>query len=88
MMIPNTVVLSATVMPLRSRALSTVKVTLSSGISLTHVQAILDSNISVDDHPAVRRASSLEAIDGRSVVVRVKAISGAKLRRRAPWPTR
>lgn len=71
MMIPNTIVLSATVMPLREPNPVDVKVTLNSGVSLSHVQAILDTNISV----GTRNAPSvvLEEIDGTSVVVRVKA---------------
>jgi small conductance mechanosensitive channel len=72
MMIPNTVVLSATVMPLREPNPVDVKVTLDSGVSLTHVQAILDANISVDTRSAA--SVVLEAIDGKSVVVRVKAV--------------
>jgi small conductance mechanosensitive channel len=72
MMIPNTVVLSATVMPLREPNPVDVKVTLNSGVSLTHVQAILDTNISVDTRSAP--SVLLEAIDGNSVVVRVRAI--------------
>jgi small-conductance mechanosensitive channel len=71
MMIPNTIVLSATVMPLREPNPVDVKVTLSSGVSLTHVQAILDTNISVDTRAAP--SVVLEEIDGNSVVVRVKA---------------
>jgi small-conductance mechanosensitive channel len=82
MMIPNTIVLSATVMPLRDPNPVDVKVTLNSGISLSHVQSILDTNISVDTRSAP--SVVLEAIDGNSVVVRVKAIperssDGAKL---------
>jgi small-conductance mechanosensitive channel len=82
MMIPNTVVLSATVMPLRDPNPVDVKVTLNSGVSLTHVQSILDTNISVDTRSAP--SVVLEEIDGNSVVVRVKAIperssDGAKL---------
>jgi small-conductance mechanosensitive channel len=72
MMIPNTIVLSATVMPLRDPNPVDVKVTLNSGVSLTHVQSILDTNISVDTRSAP--SVVLEEIDGNSVVVRVKAI--------------
>jgi small-conductance mechanosensitive channel len=82
MMIPNTIVLSATVMPLRDPNPVDVKVTLNSGVSLTHVQSILDTNISVDTRSAP--SVVLEEIDGNSVVVRVKATperssDGAKL---------
>jgi small conductance mechanosensitive channel len=71
-MIPNTSVLSATVMPLREPNPVDVKVTLGSGVSLTHVQAILDTNISVDTRSAP--SVLLEEIAGNSVVVRVRAI--------------
>jgi small conductance mechanosensitive channel len=72
LMIPNTVVLSSTVMPLREPNPVDVKVTLNSGVSLTHVQAILDTNISVDTRNAP--TVILEEIDGNSMVVRVRAI--------------
>jgi small conductance mechanosensitive channel len=70
-MIPNTVVLSAAVLPLREPNPVDVRVTLNSGVSLTHVQSILDTNISVP----TRKAPSvlLEEINGKSVVVRVQA---------------
>jgi small conductance mechanosensitive channel len=71
-MIPNTSVLSATVMPLREPNPVDVRVRLGSGVSLTHVQAILDTNISVDTRSAP--SVLLEEIDGNSVVVRVRAI--------------
>jgi small-conductance mechanosensitive channel len=71
-MIPNTSVLTATVMPLREPNPVDVKVTLGSGVSLTHVQAILDANISVDTRSPA--SVLLEEIDGTSVVVRVRAI--------------
>jgi small conductance mechanosensitive channel len=72
LMIPNTVVLSSTVMPLREPNPIDVKVTLNSGVSLTHVQSILDTNISVDTRNAP--TVILEEIDGSSMVVRVRAI--------------
>lgn len=72
LMIPNTVVLSSTVMPLREPNPVDVKVTLNSGVSLTHVQSILDTNISVDTRNAP--TVILEEIDGNSMVVRVRAI--------------
>jgi small conductance mechanosensitive channel len=70
-MIPNTSVLTAAVLPLREPNPVDVRVTLSSGISLAHVQSVLDSNISV----ATRKAPNvlLEEINGDSVVVRVQA---------------
>ncbi len=81
-MIPNTLVMSAAILPLREPEPVDVKVTLSSNIRPSHVQAILDSNVSVP----TRKAPSvlLEEISGDSVVVRVQAIperpsDGAKL---------
>ena len=70
-MIPNTVVLSSAVLPLREPDPVNVRVTLGSGIRPSQVQAILDANISTP----TRKAPSvlLEEIDGDSVVVRVKA---------------
>ena len=70
-MIPNTLVLSSAIVPLREAAPVDVKVTLISGIRPSHVQAILDSNISTP----TRKAPSvlLEEIDGNAVIVRVRA---------------
>ena len=70
-MIPNTLVLSSAIVPLREPEPVDVKVTLSSGIRPSHVQAILDSNISTP----TRKAPSvlLEEVNGDSVVVRVQA---------------
>jgi small-conductance mechanosensitive channel len=70
-MIPNNVVLSAAVLPLREPEAVDVRVTLSSGIRPTQVQAILDAGVSV----ATRKAPSvkLEEINGDSVVVRIQA---------------
>jgi small conductance mechanosensitive channel len=70
-MIPNNVVLSAAVLPLREPNPVDVKVTLNSGISLTHMQSILDTNISVPTRKAPNVL--LEEINGESVVVRVQA---------------
>jgi small-conductance mechanosensitive channel len=81
-MIPNTLVLSSAIVPLREPEPVDVKVTLNSNIRPSHVQAILDSNVSIP----TRKAPSvlLEEISGESVVVRVQAIperhsDGAKL---------
>jgi hypothetical protein len=70
-MIPNTLVLSAAVVPVREPDSVDVRVRLDSGTRPSQVQAILDSNISV----ATRKAPSvlLEEIDGDKVVVRVQA---------------
>ncbi|HEX3802632.1 MAG TPA: mechanosensitive ion channel family protein [Solirubrobacteraceae bacterium] len=70
-MIPNNVVLSAAVLPLREPNPVDVRVTLNSGISLTHMQSILDTNISVPTRKAPNVL--LEEINGDSVVVRVQA---------------
>jgi small-conductance mechanosensitive channel len=81
MLIPNNVVLAAAVVPLREPESVDVKVRLSSGVRPSHVQAILDANVSV----ATRNTDVvLDEIDGDSVVVRVKATperraDGAKL---------
>ena len=81
-MVPNTLVLSSAIVPLREPEPVDVRVTLSSDIRPSHVQAILDSNISTP----TRKAPSvlLEEINGGSVVVRVQATperhsDGAKL---------
>jgi small conductance mechanosensitive channel len=70
-MIPNTLVLSSAIVPLREPDPVDVKVTLGSGIRPSQVQSILDSNISVP----TRKAPSvlLEEVNGDSVVVRVRA---------------
>ena len=70
-MIPNTLVLSSAIVPLREPEPVDVKVTLSSDIRPSHVQAILDSNITTP----TRKAPSvlLEEVNGDSVVVRVQA---------------
>jgi small-conductance mechanosensitive channel len=70
-MVPNNLVLSAAIVPLREPEPVDVKVTLTSGIRPSHVQSILDSNISVP----TRKAPSvlLEEVNGDSVVVRVQA---------------
>jgi small-conductance mechanosensitive channel len=70
-MIPNNVVLSAAVLPLREPEAVNVRVTLGSGVRPSQVQAILDANVAVATRqaPIVR----LEEINGESVVVRVLA---------------
>jgi small-conductance mechanosensitive channel len=70
-MVPNNVVLSAAVLPLREPAPVDVRVRLSAGIRLTQVQAILDDRITT---PTRRSAEVvLEQVDGDEVVVRVQA---------------
>jgi small conductance mechanosensitive channel len=70
-MIPNTVVLSAAVVPVREPESVDVKVTLGPGVRPSHVQAVLDSNISTPTRKAPRVL--LEEISGTAVVVRVQA---------------
>jgi len=70
-MIPNTVVLSAAVVPVREPESVDVKVTLGPGVRPSHVQAVLDSNISTPTRKTPRVL--LEEISGASVVVRVQA---------------
>ncbi|MDQ6805206.1 MAG: mechanosensitive ion channel family protein [Actinomycetota bacterium] len=81
-LIPNTVVLSSVVVPVREPESVAVKVRLNSGISVSTIQAILDENISTPTRrePWVR----LEEIDGDAVVVTIeatpeRAVDGAKL---------
>jgi small conductance mechanosensitive channel len=70
-LIPNTVVLSSVVVPVREPDPVDVTVRLHSGIRATTVQAILDENIRIPTRtePSV----SLQEIDGDTVVVRIKA---------------
>ncbi len=70
-MVPNNVVLSSAVLPLREPDSVDVKVTLAAGLRPSQVQAILDTNISTE----TRKAPSvlLQEIKGDSVIVRVKA---------------
>jgi small conductance mechanosensitive channel len=70
-LIPNNVVLAAAVVPLREPDSVDVKVRLTSGVRPSHVQAILENEVST----ATRTTPSvlLEEIDGQDVVVRVQA---------------
>ncbi len=81
-MVPNNVVLSAAVLPIREPEPVDVRVRLETGISISQVQAILDDRIQTP----TRRAPVvlLEEVDGTDVVVRVQATpdradDGAKL---------
>ncbi|HYB28486.1 MAG TPA: mechanosensitive ion channel family protein [Solirubrobacteraceae bacterium] len=69
--VPNNVVLSAAVVPLREPDPVNVRVRLTAGMSITQVQAILDDRITVP----TRRSPTvvLEEVDGDDVVVRIKA---------------
>jgi small-conductance mechanosensitive channel len=81
-MIPNTQVLSAVVVPLREPDSVDVRVRLTSGVRPSQVQALLDHEVNV---PTRSKATVLlEELDGDDVVVRVqatpeRAIDGAKL---------
>jgi small conductance mechanosensitive channel len=81
-MIPNNVVLAAAVMPLREPDSVDVKVRLNSGVRPSHVQSLLNDQVST---PTRSRAKVLlEEIDGEDVVIRVLATpersqDGAKL---------
>jgi hypothetical protein len=70
-MVPNNVVLSAAVLPIREPDSVDVRVRLGTGISISQVQAILDDRIKTPTRrsPAVL----LEEVDGNDVVVRIQA---------------
>jgi small-conductance mechanosensitive channel len=70
-MVPNNVVLSAAVVPLREPDAVDVRVRLGAGVRPSQVQAILDDQVAT---PTRRQPTVLlEEIDGEDVVVRVKA---------------
>jgi small-conductance mechanosensitive channel len=70
-MIPNNVVLSAAVVPIKEPDSVDVRVRLSSGVRPTIVQEILDREITIATrNPA---AVLLEEVDGDEVVVRIQA---------------
>jgi small conductance mechanosensitive channel len=80
--IPNNVVLTAAVVPLREPDSVDVKVRLSAGIRPSHVQAILDEKI----HTPTRASATvlLEELDGDDLIVRIqatpeRAVDGARL---------
>jgi len=81
-MIPNNVVLAAVVVPLKEPDGVDVKVTLTSGVRPSQVQAILDNEIST---PTIHRpVVLLEELEGSELVVRIQATpemaeDGAKL---------
>jgi small-conductance mechanosensitive channel len=81
-MIPNTGVLSAVVVPVREPTPVDVRVRLTSGVRVAQIQAILDSEIATPTRSQARVL--LEEVDGDDVVVRVQATperadDGAKL---------
>ena len=70
-MVPNNVVLSAVVVPIREPDSVNVKVRLGRGIRVTQVQEILDDRVKT---PTRQKASVLlEQLDGDDVIVRVQA---------------
>lgn len=70
-MVPNNVVLSAVVVPIREPDSVNVKVRLGTGIRVSQVQALLDEKVKT---PTRRSATVLlEQLDGDDVVVRVQA---------------
>lgn len=70
-LIPNSVVLAAAVIPLKEPDSVDVRVRLSAGIPPTRVQALLDDQITT---PTKSTSVAVEEIDGDDVVVRVQAI--------------
>jgi small conductance mechanosensitive channel len=70
-MVPNSVVLSAAIVPLREPDAVDVKVRIGAGVRPSHVQAILDESVGTPTRSAPRVL--LEEIDGEDVVVRVQA---------------
>jgi small conductance mechanosensitive channel len=81
-MIPNTQVLAAVIMPIRDPEGVDVRVRLTSGVKPSQVQAILDQEISTPTRSGT--SVMLEEVDGDDVVVRIQATpeipdDGAKL---------
>jgi small-conductance mechanosensitive channel len=70
-MIPNTAVLSAAVVPVREPESVDVRVRLSAGMRPTHVQEILDSRITTPIRDAA--VVALEEIDDDGLLVRIRA---------------
>ena len=69
-MIPNSVVLAAAVVPLREPAPVDVRVRLTHGVRPSQVQAILDNDVAT---PTSSKQVLLEEVNGDDVVVRVQA---------------
>jgi small conductance mechanosensitive channel len=70
-MVPNNVVLSAVVVPIREPEPVDVNVRLGKGIPVTRVQAILDDRVKTPTRRAV--SVQLRELDGEDVIVRVQA---------------
>jgi small-conductance mechanosensitive channel len=80
--IPNNVVLGAAVVPLREPEMVDVMVRIAAGIRPSHVQALLDDQVSTPTRAAPRVL--LQELDGDEIVVRIQATperasDGAKL---------
>lgn len=71
-MIPNTVVLTSVVVPLREPEPVDVRVRLAPGVRPSRVQQLLDTNISIKTRQAPHVI--LEEIDGNEAIVRIHAI--------------
>jgi small-conductance mechanosensitive channel len=81
-MVPNNVVLSAAIMPLKEPDSVDVRVRLNSGVRPSHVQALLNDHVTTPTRSSARVL--LEELDGDDVVVRILATpehaqDGAKL---------
>jgi small conductance mechanosensitive channel len=70
-MIPNNMVLSAVVVPIREPATIDVRVKLNSGVKPSQAQAILDTELGAETRGTT--SVVLEEIDGASVFIRVRA---------------
>ena len=70
-MIPNSVVLSAVIVPLREPDPVDVKVRIGAGIRPSHVQAILDERVGTPTRSAPQVL--LEEMDRQDILVRVQA---------------
>jgi small-conductance mechanosensitive channel len=70
-LVPNSVVLAAAVVPIREPDPVDVRVRLRSGISMTQIQEILDDQVTTPTRSPA--AVGLQEIDGDDVVVRVQA---------------
>jgi small-conductance mechanosensitive channel len=70
-LVPNSVVLAAAVVPLREPESVDVQVRVSAGIRTSHIQDILDQQIGTDTRSAPRVL--LQEVDGDELVVRIQA---------------
>jgi small conductance mechanosensitive channel len=70
-MVPNSVVLGAAVVPLREPAAVDLRARLRAGVKPSHIQQVLDESVSVATR--ARPHIGLEEVDGHEVVVRIAA---------------